>query len=630
MRKTLTALSIVFVFILSSCSATTITKASYNKSEKILTVSGSGELSGAAVRSKKPEAKKFIHLEAKNGFTSVAEDGFNAKTDKLNNNIQTVTFPDSLKTIGSRAFYNCKSFRDLKLPGNIAEIGGSAFENCDRISNQVFPAKLKKIGERAFAACDGINRIEFGASTKEIEKEAFKNCKSLFYVMLNKTLSKIGERAFENCSKLIIINIPGNVKIGNKAFYNCKKLSGVVISDTVKTIGEKSFGYYTDNGVEKKVKDFIVKGKKNSAAYKYALKNGFKFVESKTAGFNIDLNIKKVSYKKLPQFGYLDAFYILNDKIGNYTDNYGYKNDEDITYKYVEYLFNELNDDYANDSDSVQSDYEYYKKFLLYDYLDAGKYSAEIPDKITSRYRKSGDFLISDYKDGVCINKYIYNKKKFDKYKKGKEYPYKVKIDIPAEIDGKKVLKLGEFLEKEKMPDGSYMPNEYDGDEYVSKGFLTTVPDEFRITLKIPATVTDITSIALDSIDNYEDGDDFFYSNGYITDIEVDANNPLYCSENGVMYSKDKKWLLFFRPDDYDELKGGKPQVFTVPDSVEYIADTNLCETRIDPDYTLVLGKNIKKIYAVLSQGECGTYSCTFKPAKGSYAEKWVKKNTNM
>lgn len=587
------------MLVCSACSTRGNISGTYDQELKTITFNGSGEIDRSAAHT---DDTPYIHIELDSGITAVAADTFSAESNEMNKDIQTVKFSDSITAIGDRAFLGCVKLRDLSLPEHLNELGESAFEGCNSIHVPKFPNNLATIGARAFAECKEITHIDLGAETLSIGKEAFKGCKSMTYAKLPKKFSEIGEGAFEDCTRLSIVNIPDSVKIGDAAFYNCKKLIGVFIPDTVEQIGEKAFGYYLENGKERKLRDFIIKGKKNSAAERYAQKNGFTFVENKTADFDVDLTAKTVSYKELPSFGYMDAFDTLNSRLVTYVDNGGKEN------------YNPLDDEYFVDVDDwgeADMFYDEYRKYLENDSIDAEKCSAQLTEAVKSQYRKVGDYIISDFEDGVCINKFLFSRKKFPKDEKNYGRT-PITISIPSEIDGKKVLKLGEYIKNED-------------DYYESYGFLTTIPDDYEITLKIPSSVTDITANALDSIDSYHE-DDFFYSNGYIIDIDVAEDNPLYCSENGVMYSKDKSWLLFFRPDPYDDENGGKRQTFTVPESVEYIAVTNLCETRIDPEYTLVLGKNIKKIYGYLSTGECGTYSCDIKTEKGSYAEKWVKK----
>ena len=56
------------------------------------------------------------------------------------NNIKRVIIPDSVKRIGSDAFYDCKSLESIQLPPNLEEIGSWAFGSCiNLLSILIFP-----------------------------------------------------------------------------------------------------------------------------------------------------------------------------------------------------------------------------------------------------------------------------------------------------------------------------------------------------------------------------------------------------------------------------------------------------------------------------------------------------------
>ena len=86
---------------------------------------------------------------------------------------------------------------------------------------------------------------------------------------------------FKGCKLLNSVYIPSYVQeIPAHDFMDCPNLKSVTIPSTVKKIGKQAFGYvyYGKNYKTKKVSGFTIKGKKGSAAYKYAKKNGFEFV----------------------------------------------------------------------------------------------------------------------------------------------------------------------------------------------------------------------------------------------------------------------------------------------------------------------------------------------------------------
>lgn len=600
----------------------------YDKEDNILTIYGKGKMPDYSHYAPPwAKVKKPVHIyigtdelyDTYSGLKSVSAYAFSADANRIDNNkkycdkIKTVQTDNSVEAIGDYAFSSSSVEKlDLKKP---KKLGKGAFKNCYKLSAVVLPGSLKNVSEESFAGCKAATALVLNNGVEKIDKRAFMNCKKLTEFGYGRTLTEIGTEAFRGCDGIKAFGFTDYVRtIGERAFYDCKNLKTVYIPNTVYKVADKAFGYILNNGKEEKVKNFVIKGEPNSAAEAYAKRNGFKFIAPKTPQINYDINNNEPEYNMLKYFGFKDAYNALEEnqlknchdiKGGNpfneivqlldTDDPYEYDDDDEEWYNKDDQAYN------AFPSETMEDWVECISNSVDFEAVETKLYK-----KIKASYRTVGDYTVSDYKDGVCINKLKFSKKQ---YKEGLNT-----ITIPEKIDGKKVVKLGEYIVNE-----SYL--EYESN-YTSKGFLTEFTDGYNIKLVIPKTVKYISANALKNINDYIEEDDYFYSYGYICDIEVDKANPYYTSESGVMYSKDKSWLLFFRPDDNGE--NGKRQVFTVPKSVKYIADTNICETSTDPDYTMIIGSNVKKIYAHIGYGECGSQNCKFKVAKGSAAEKWL------
>lgn len=329
-------------------------------------------------------------------------------------------------------------------------------------------------------------------------------------------------------------------------------------------------------------------------------------------GFDPDAKI--INYKELPNYGYIDLFDAVDPDYEHYDISLNASTeiiDYEEEYDEYAYLYDEDDEEEEFDEEEYERDLERKKLAQEYFYNDFKNKQTQIDD-----------FIVTEFKDGWCINQYIFDKKKF-KSKKN-DIP-NITIAIPRELAGRKVLKLGCYIDKtEYKNDLNYFDEDNGTDCYIQKGFLCTVPMKYNITLKIPDTVTDISCGALDEyreyIYDYEYDEGYDKVTGYITEIEVDVNNPYYKSDDGVMLSKDGRWLLFLRSRYCDYEYCWK---YTVPDSVKYIADTNLCH--YDSIYELTIGPNVEKIYSTIWFGDCGTTNCIFNVEKNSYAEKWLK-----
>ena len=168
--------------------------------------------------------------------TAVADNGF-----ENNTNLTTITLPESVKTIGDKAFYGCSKLSAVTFNGQTA-IGDEAFRNCTSLINVSLPAGLKTIGDRAFQNANSITQIEFKDGIESIGSFSFMDCKALTAVRLPNTTKLIGTSAFENCIKLTYASLGDNLtSLGNSAFRNCSVLTEISIPGTTVSVGEKAF-----------------------------------------------------------------------------------------------------------------------------------------------------------------------------------------------------------------------------------------------------------------------------------------------------------------------------------------------------------------------------------------------------
>lgn len=197
------------------------------------------------------------------------------------------TIPNSVDSIGSRAFQLCSTLTQITIPENVTKIGewvfaGSALTqatvpgsvtsigigafqecseltevtlNCPNIGAQMFALDSKlttvnlqdnvtSIGNFAFYSCSGIQGITIPSSVNSIGNSAFYYCSALAEITFPENLASIGNYAFEGCHALTQVTIPNNVThIGEGAFYACAMLETVTVGNGVSYMGLNAFAY---------------------------------------------------------------------------------------------------------------------------------------------------------------------------------------------------------------------------------------------------------------------------------------------------------------------------------------------------------------------------------------------------
>ena len=119
------------------------------------------------------------------GENAFASTGFNGKLDFQAQieefpaaifkglNFTSVSFSDSVKTIGDRAFENCKQLATVTFGQGLETIGRFAFDGAGISGKLTFPDSLKRIKDYAFSNCLGITEIDFPEGNATIEYGAF-------------------------------------------------------------------------------------------------------------------------------------------------------------------------------------------------------------------------------------------------------------------------------------------------------------------------------------------------------------------------------------------------------------------------------------------------------------------------
>lgn len=155
--------------------------------------------------------------------------------------ITSVTFPDTLKTIGGEAFSECEALESIELPNSVTSVEVGAFSHCFYVTHLVLSENLQSIEMGAFANC-GMEEITIPNGIKQINFLTFFGCDGLKRVNLPEGLKRIENYAFDSCENLEEISLPSGLQyIGMGAFERCFQLKHMVLPESLQEIGESAF-----------------------------------------------------------------------------------------------------------------------------------------------------------------------------------------------------------------------------------------------------------------------------------------------------------------------------------------------------------------------------------------------------
>ena len=124
--------------------------------------------------------------------------------------------------------YSCcgrsrENIESVTIPDSVTSIGSNAFGSCYNLKSTVIPDSVTRIEDFAFSGCYGLESVIIGNGVKRIEKFTFSGCLSLKSVTIPESITSIEKSAFSRCLKLKTMTIPKSVaKIEENAFYGCK------------------------------------------------------------------------------------------------------------------------------------------------------------------------------------------------------------------------------------------------------------------------------------------------------------------------------------------------------------------------------------------------------------------------
>lgn len=165
------------------------------------------------------------HLINGRDVSAIEEDAF-----KGDNHIETVIFPNSVKTIGSNSFCGCKKLKSVQLATGVNELY-KVFNDCPALESMVFPQGVGSIKD-SFKNCKSLSHVKFSRSVTSIGEYSFSGCPSLRKIDWLGGIVKLSN-AFDDCTALESVSIPEGVVLIDGAFDGCTSLKEISFPDSL-------------------------------------------------------------------------------------------------------------------------------------------------------------------------------------------------------------------------------------------------------------------------------------------------------------------------------------------------------------------------------------------------------------
>lgn len=298
------------------------TKVTYTLKKGTLTIKGKGAMPAKMKFRMNKKIKKVI---IKKGVTSVSYEAF-----ALCKNLNSVTIPSTVKTIGIRSFYGTKISK-ITVPSKTKTIGQGAFGSCKSLKTIVMPGDFKlkleedtddklwyvtsdqsavdtitfntklKLANVSYLSANNLVVAKNDPSYQSIEGVIYtKDGKGIVRVPQKRTELKIKEGCTEFNMQSVLYN---STDSEGDEFNNCSKLKKIVIPSSVKSINKTKYKTDRADACDMHVDTIEIAPKDFDANSLYAL------------GSSLGKNITIESLMKLlpDQITYKDHMYITKD-----------------------------------------------------------------------------------------------------------------------------------------------------------------------------------------------------------------------------------------------------------------------------------------------------------------------------
>lgn len=223
-------------------------------------------------------------------------------------NLESISFPDTLKTISFNAFRSCSSLKEVVIPKNVTNIDQRAFANCISLKSVVLPPNLDYIDFGAFTGCESLKKVDLPDKIKYIDTHAFSNCIKLENIDIPDKVKFVEESAFDGCSNLKTVSVGKNTNsIDSLSFDNCPNLEKFIVHKD-----NKYFSTDKNGVLYNKKKTKLLEVPENLKLNVFVIPNSVTYIGNSSLSHlnNVDVIVIPTSVKKID-----NSEFCLNDNV---------------------------------------------------------------------------------------------------------------------------------------------------------------------------------------------------------------------------------------------------------------------------------------------------------------------------
>lgn len=186
--------------------------------------------------------------------------------------IEKIVVEEGVTTLGNYLFYQV-SASEIVLPYSLRKILSYSMAST-ALTVYDLPFGLTSIGTYAFYNCKSMEKVNIPDTVTIISNRAFQYCTSLKSVTIPYSVKSIGSYGFYNCTNLenvVFQSLTASISISTYCFASCPKLKNVSFPMHA-SLGTGAYGFQSSNS---KYTDITINAYDSSPAHVYALTNKF-------------------------------------------------------------------------------------------------------------------------------------------------------------------------------------------------------------------------------------------------------------------------------------------------------------------------------------------------------------------